>query len=252
MSVLEEVEKLKQEIKSEKTSEAKGKVTEANGEVSEAKGKEAETISIKGEANIETISMEEEVKEVTQGEIVEQVSVKKGLQGMIQKTIESGKEMKDLAKDLTYLAGASSLQENDEFKDVYQEVLGKQLVEDLKDEGKRQAVINAARKQEAKNIRATAFYDSCRPIFELLAIKQAFGLIPMAITVAMLLAPFLAVSFIRFIFNSVNSIAEAVAGFKKPAFWLCTMILCVTLTAAVVLLALWGVDTIFGTSILPQ
>lgn len=177
-------------------------------------------------------------------------AVQEELSKAISNKVSQGGEIKDLAKDLTYLAGASNLQTDEDFTQAYQQELGKQLIEDLKDEGKRQAVVNAARKQESKNIRAQSFYNGCKPIFELLGIQEAYGLIPMVVTVVLLLIPFLAVSLIRFVFNSINSIATAVAGFKKPAFWLCTTVLCITITAAVVLAALWGVDSIFGTHII--
>ena len=177
-------------------------------------------------------------------------AVQEGLSKAISNKVDKGGEIKDLAKDLTYLAGASNLQGNDDFRSAYEQELGKQLIEDLKDEGKRQAVVNAARKQESKNIRAQSFYDGCKPIFELLGIQEAYGLLPMIITVILLMIPFLLVSLVRFVFNSINSIATAVAGFKKPAFWLCSIVLCLTITAAVVLAALWGVDSLFGTHIL--
>ena len=176
--------------------------------------------------------------------------VQEELSKAISNKVSQGGEIKELAKDLTYLAGASNLQTDEDFTQAYQEELGKQLIEDLKDEGKRQAVVNAARKQESKNIRAQSFYNGCKPIFELLGIEQAYGLMPMIVTVILLMLPFLAVSLVRFVFNSINSIATAVAGFKKPAFWLCTTVLCITITAAVVLAALWGIDSIFGTHII--
>lgn len=177
-------------------------------------------------------------------------AVQKELSRAISNKVSQGGEIKELAKDLTYLAGASNLQTDEDFTQAYQEELGKQLIEDLKDEGKRQAVVNAARKQESKNIRAQSFYNGCKPIFELLGIQEAYGLIPMVVTVILLMLPFLVVSLVRFIFNSINSVATAVAGFKKPAFWLCTTVLCITITAAVVLAALWGIDSIFGTHII--
>lgn len=178
------------------------------------------------------------------------VKAQEGLNKMISKTIEEGKDIKGMARDLTFLAGASNLQSNDDFKQEYQTVLGEQLLQDLKDEGKREAVKAAARKQEAKNIRAQAYYDGCKPIFELLGIEKAFGLVPMVITTVLLMLPFLIVSLIRFAINSVNSIFTAIAGFKKPAFWLCTIVVTLVITALVVLAAMWGIDSIFGTHII--
>ena len=178
------------------------------------------------------------------------VKAQEGLNKMISKTIEEGKDIKGMARDLTFLAGASNLQSNDDFKQEYQTVLGEQLLQDLKDEGKREAIKAAARKQEAKNIRAQAYYDGCKPIFELLGIEKAFGLVPMVITTVLLMLPFLIVSLIRFAINSVNSIFTAIAGFKKPAFWLCTIVVTLVMTALVVLAAMWGIDSIFGTHII--
>ena len=151
---------------------------------------------------------------------------------------------------MTYLAKAGELQKDEEFSKAYSEELGKQLVESLKNEGKRQAIADAAKKQAELNTRATAFYEGCKPIFELLGIQEAYGLIPMMITVVLLMAPFLIVSLIRFDINSVNSIFTAISGFKKPAFWLCSIVVSITITALVVLAALWGVDKVFGTNII--
>lgn len=182
--------------------------------------------------------------------MVKENTVQAGLERAIGKTIQDGKEIKDLAKDLTYLKGASDLQENDTFKEVYQAELGKQLVNDLKDEGKRQAVVNAARKQEARNIRSQAFYNSMEPIFKTLGIDKPFGLAAMVITSILLMLPYLVVSLIMFVINSINNIFTAIAKFSKPAMWICGAIVCLAITAAVVLSLLYGVDNIFGTNIL--
>lgn len=191
--------------------------------------------------------------EVTPEENVPMVAdntVQAGLELAIGKTIQEGKEIKDLAKDLTYLKSASDLQSNDTFKEVYQAELGKQLVADLKDEGKRQAVVNAARKQEAQNIRSQAYYDSVEPIFKTLGIDKPFGLIAMIVTSILLMIPYLVVSLVMFIINSINNIFTAIAKFSKPAMWICGAIVCLAITAAVVLSVLYGVDVVFGTNIL--
>lgn len=177
-------------------------------------------------------------------------TAEEGFNKMIGKTINEGHGIKEMAKDLTYLAGASNLQNDDDFRGQYQQQLGKQLLTDLKDEGKRDAIKAAAKKQTEKNIRAEAYYDGCKPIFELLGIDKAFGLTPMIITTVLLMIPFLLVSLIRFVINSVNSIFTSIAGFKKPAFWLCSIVVILVITACVVLAALWGVDAIFGTHII--
>jgi len=195
----------------------------------------------------------EEIKVLTPEEdkvpMVADNTVQRGLERAIGKTIEEGKEIKDLAKDLTYLQGASNLQSNDEFKEIYQAELGKQLVNDLKDEGKRQAVVNAARKQEAMNIRSKAYYDSVEPIFKTLGINKPFGLIAMIVTSILLMLPYLLVSLVMFVINSINEIFTAIAKFSKPAMWICGAIVCLAITAAVVLSILYGVDAVFGTDI---
>lgn len=228
MSVLDEVEALKE------SQNAKSESQEVNNKPSEAEKP--------------VLTPSKQVADMDAN--VPAVSAQEGINKMIAKTVSEGKDIKGMARDLTYLAGASNLQANEEFKDRYQEVLGEQLLEDLKSEGKREAIREAARKQEAKNIRAQAFYNGCKPIFSLLGIDEAFGLVPMIITVTLLMIPFLIVSLIRFVINSVNSIFTAIAGFKKPAFWLCSIVVCLVITALIVLAALWGIDSVFGTHIL--
>lgn len=172
-------------------------------------------------------------------------------QAMVEKVKEgAGKDIKGLAKDLTFVAGASDLQNDAEFKEKYKKELGEQLVQDLQAEGKRAAIVESAKKQQARNNRNQAFYDGCKPIFDLLGIEAAYGLVPMAITVVLLMIPFLLVSLVRFVVNSINSVFTAIAGFRKPAFWICSIIICIIITAAVILGALALVDALFGTSIL--
>ena len=235
MSALDEFEALKKSR--EETLEMPDEIVEDNQSITPP-GQDTPN-----QAKMAVMTTEQEV-------ILPNKAVQDELSKAISNKVNSGGEIKDLAKDLTYLAGASNLQGNDDFRNAYEQELGKQLIEDLKDEGKRQAVINSARRQESKNIRAQSFYNGCKPIFELLGIQEAYGLMPMIVTVILLMIPFLVVSLISFVFNSINSIATAIAGFKKPAFWLCTTILCIVVTAVVVLAALWGMDSLFGTHIL--
>lgn len=201
---------------------------------------------------VEALRVEEEVKAEVVTEkvpVVAENTVQVGLEKAIGRTIDEGKEIKDLAKDLTYLKGASDLQTDDDFRAVYQQELGKQLVSDLKDEGKRQAVVNAARKQEARNIRSQTFYDSMKPIFKTLGIDSPFGLIAMVITSVLLMIPYLMISLVMFVINSINGIFTAIAKFSKPAMWICGIIVCLAITAGVVLSILYGVDVVFGTNI---
>lgn len=187
-----------------------------------------------------------------------QQTVQEELQKAIKDKVKGSSDIKSMAKDLTYLLSASNLQGNEEFTSGYETELGKQFLQELKDEGKRQAIIDAARTQEARaiktkarNERAQAFYDGVKPIFKLLNIEEPFGLLPMLITVILLMIPFLLVSLIRFVFNSINSIALAVAGFKKPALIICTTLLCILVMAGIGLGIVWGIDQVFGTHIIP-
>ena len=177
-------------------------------------------------------------------------AVKDGIETAVKKTILNSKDNKDLARDLTYLKGASDLQSNEDFTQSYQRELGKQLLKDLQDEGKRQGIINGARKQEERNARDQAFYDSCKPIFKLLNIDAPFGIVAMSFTVFLLFIPFLAVSLIQFAINSLNEIFKAIADFTKPARIICTTLLVVAISVATVLIILLGVDKIFGTHII--
>ena len=235
MGVLDEVEKMKKE-QAQKAQESEVKqqnMPEEKHEPEPAKPEESPVLP-------------DNVEQTTQGAMAE------GLQhAMVEKVKEgAGKDIKQLTKDMTYVAGASALQLDEEFKNKYKKELGEQLVQDLQADGKRAAIVEEAKKQQARNSRNQAFYDGCKPIFRLLGIEEAYGLVPMIITVVLLMIPFLLVSLVRFAVNSVNSIFTAVAGFKKPAFWICSIIICIVITAAVVLGALWLVDSMFGTHIL--
>lgn len=182
-------------------------------------------------------------------ELMTTEAVKKGLDGAIKRTIDSGKDIKDLARDLTYLKGASDLQGNDEFTEVYKQELGKQLVKDLEDEGKRAAIKASAQRIEATNIRNKAYYDSFKPIFKLLGIEEAYGLIPMVITTILLMIPFLAVSVVRFAINSVNEIFTSIAKFTKPAYLIASVIVIGLIVIACLLGLLYGIEATFGVEI---
>lgn len=177
------------------------------------------------------------------------------VQGAMQQAIserlsEGSKDIKEITRDLTYMKGASDLQDDEKFKDQYQAEIGKQLIQDLKDEGARAAIMEAAKRQQARNIKSQSFYDSCRPIFKMLGIEEAYGVVPMIITVVLLMIPFLLVSLVRFVINAVNSLFVAISKFAKPAFWICTVLIILTITAAVVIAALGLIDTFFGTDII--
>lgn len=230
MSVLDEIEQLRQSQQDQ------------TPEVDNTIKTDTETKPMVAESSSNTIAQVESVQEPALDSVI------KG--AMLNKVKSEEGDIKKLARDLTYMKGASDLQSNDDFTSQYQAELGKQLVQDLKDEGKRQAISDAAKKIEAKNIRNQAFYDGCKPIFRLLGIEEAYGLVPMIITVVLLMVPFLLVSLVRFIINSINSMFVAVSNFKKPAFWICTIIICLVITAVVILLALWAIDSLFGTHIL--
>lgn len=239
MSVLDEVEQIKAERDTNTLDQSHKKESSdtATPELATRIGEES------------TILSEVTVKDNDLPAIPDTV-VKSGLQKAVEKTVVESKDIKNLTRDLTYLKGASDLQSDDSFKGVYKQELAKQLVSDLKDEGKRQAIINQAKKQESSNARSTAFYDAFKPMFDLLGIKSAYGLIPMFMTILVIIVPFLIVSFIKFLINSVNEVFTAIAKFAKPAFWICTIVVVLILTAAIVLAALWGIDAVFDTGIL--
>lgn len=159
-------------------------------------------------------------------------------------------ELPEVAKDLTYLKGTGDLQNDTQFQDRYREELAKQLVQDLKDKGELASLGQDVNKQRARNERSLQFYEGCKPIFELLGINAPFGLVPMIVTIVLLMIPFLVVSFVRFVFNSMNSIFLAIAGFRKPAFYLCSIILTVVITGALILGLIWCIDMVFGTQMM--
>ena len=182
--------------------------------------------------------------------VLQQDEVQENFKKALLKTAEETKDIKDLARDLTYIKGASDLQSSAAFTEEYKAELGKQLLKGLADEGKREAIKAAARKQEAQNIRCKMYYDSMRPIFKLLGIDEPFGLVPMIITTVLLMVPFLLVSLVAFIINAVNKLFTAIANFTKPAYWLCTIVIVGAITIAIVLALLYGIEMFFGIDIL--
>lgn len=194
------------------------------------------------------VSPTKDIASVTESDNVIQKTLGQAMTKRVEK--EGADNLKGLAKDLTYIKGASDLQSDQEFTKTYQAELGKQLVKDLKDEGVRAAIVEGSKKREAINIRNQAFYEGCKPIFTLLGIEAAFGYVAMIITVGLLMIPFLAICIIRFAINSVNSIFTAISEFKKPAFWLCTIIVVLAIAALVLLVILASIDKLFGTTII--
>ncbi len=160
------------------------------------------------------------------------------------------KDIKELAKDLTYLKGASDLQYNEDFKSVYETELGSQLLKDLQDEGKRAAIIAQSKKYEANNLKSQSYYNGMKPLFETLGIDKPFGLVAMIITSILLMIPYLIISLITFTINSINSIFTAISKFTKPAYWICTILIIITITAVLILIILVSVDKFFGTTII--
>lgn len=232
VGVLDEIEALKKhgQLKEEK----KEQISKVEGVISQQQ-----------EKDIQHPPVSQEDLPITRPEQIGNV-----LQEALAGKVKEGADLKELAKDLTYMKGASDLQYDEEFSTTYQVELGKQLVKDLKDEGKRAAIAEEAKKIETKNIRNQAFYMGCKPIFDLLGIEAAYGLVPMIITVVLLMIPFLVVSIIRFVINSINSIFTAISGFKKPAFWISTILIIASIAFVVILTLLALIDHLFGTNIL--
>lgn len=183
-------------------------------------------------------------------QVMQQDAVQEKFRKALQKTAEETKDIKDLARDLTYIKGASDLQASAAFTEEYKAELGRQLLKGLADEGKKEAIKAAARKQEAQNLRCKMYYDSMRPIFKLLGIDEPFGLVAMIITTVLLMLPFLLVSLVEFTINSVNKLFAAIAKFTKPAYWLCTIVIVGTITIAIVIALLYGIEIFFGIDIL--
>ncbi len=195
---------------------------------------------------------QEDLPAVPQDEppVLQQDEVQENFKKALQKTAEETKDIKDLARDLTYIKGASDLQGSVTFTEEYKEELGRQLLKGLADEGKKEAIKAAARKQEAQNIRCKMYYDSMRPIFKLLGIDEPFGLIAMIITTVLLMPPFLLVSLVAFMINALNKLFTAIAKFTKPAYWLCTIVIVGAITIAIVIALLYGIEMFFGIDIL--
>lgn len=159
------------------------------------------------------------------------------------------KDVKTLAKDLTYLKRASDLQDDETFTKGYDAVLSRQLIKDLQDEGKRAAIVAESKKIEARNLRNQAYYSSMKPIFTTLGIKEPFGMAPMVITTILLMIPYLIISLAVFVVNSINKLFVAISEFSKPAFWISTIIVIAVIAISILLAFLYGIDVVFGTHI---
>lgn len=154
------------------------------------------------------------------------------------------------AKELFGVSSLANLMLNPDFMKAYQEEQQKQMISELKQDGKIEAIKESAKKQENRNLRNAAFYNAFKPFFQdFWGIKEAFGLIPMIVTVVIFYTPYLLISLvvttIQYIFIGVNKIFSAVMEFKKPAKNLCFIVIWTAIAVAVVLGLIYGAQAIF-------
>lgn len=187
--------------------------------------------------------------------ITEKEAQKRFLDLVRNKSNTEGKSIVEQGKELLNVSSMANLMTNDDFVNQYQEEQKKQIIKDLKEQGKLDAIKKAAEKQTNRNLRNDAFYNAFKPFFEnFMGIKTAFGLIPMIITVLIFYAPYILLSLVmtvlKFTFKGINEIFAAILEFKKPAKALCLTLLWLAIAICIVLAVIYGAQALFGFKII--
>lgn len=191
------------------------------------------------------------VQQKQEGTLTEEEAQKKFLQIVKENTKDdANKSIAEKGREILNITSMSNLLTNEEFVKDYQEVQKKQIIEDLKREGKIDAIKSAAKKQENRNLRNLAFYNAFKPFFEnFMGIDESFGLIPMILTVLIFYVPYILISLVltvvEYAFTGINKIFAAISQFKKPAKALCLTILWIAFTIAIVLGLIYGAQRLF-------
>ena len=191
-----------------------------------------------------------EMKENNKDTLTEEEAKKKFLELVKNNSDDSGKTLMEKGRELLGISSMANLMLSDEFINDYQEVQKKQIIDDLKNQGKLDAIKNSAKRQENRNIRNNAFYNAFKPFFEnFMGIKESFGLIPMLVTVIIFYIPYLLISLcmtiVEYTFKGVNKIFAAIIEFKKPAKHLCSIILWLSISIVIILALIYGIQALF-------
>jgi len=199
-------------------------------------------------------SISNQLKEVTDAQQEAlghtQLAVTENLNRAITKAVDNTNNVRQMTRDLTYLKGASDLQTNEKFNKQYQTELAGQLLSDLKNEGTRQAIIDEAKKLEARNLRNEAYYNGFADMFRMMKIGAPFGLIPMIIMTVFILPIYLIFKVCDFIFNAINELLLTIADFGKVAKAFCVTIIIIALTVLLLLGVMWLINLFTGIDLL--
>lgn len=192
------------------------------------------------------------VKEQHQEEtITEREAQRKFLELVKSKSNSEGKSLAEQGKELLNVTSMANLMGNEDFVKSYQEEQKKQIINDLKEQGKLDAIKKASEKQTARNLRNDAFYKAFKPFFEnFMGIKEAFGLFPMIITVIIFYTPYILLSLVmtvlKFTFTGINEVFAAILEFKKPARALCMTLLWLAISICIVIALIYGAQYLFN------
>lgn len=195
----------------------------------------------------ENLPTEHQLEDTSNTEVAAQ---KKFLELVKNGSNPEGKTMVEVGKELLNVASMSNLMTNEEFREAYQEEQKKQIINELKEQGKIEAIKNGAKKQENRNLRNDSFYKAFKPFFKnFMGIDEAFGLIPMLVSVLFFYIPYIIISLvitvIKYTFIGVNQIFSAVTEFKKPAKNLCMIIIWLAIAIGIVLALIYGAQALF-------
>lgn len=194
-----------------------------------------------------------------------------------QKVVDEFKESKvdaeEGVKKLIHIATAGNAM--DETKEANQKFL-KKIISDKQEEIER-SFETAKKKEEARLLGAKAakagfFYKCFRPILEfdfsplikfgrpkskpvenddkpITYDDRAYGIILMVIMLLLAIIPYCIVSAILFICNGLNAIVLSIAGFAKPALWICGGVGIITILSVLAVCIIQLIQLFFGVSI---
>lgn len=168
--------------------------------------------------------------------------------------IDKSKTASEQGKELLNIASMASLFTNNEFIEEYQKQQKATIIKDLKDTGKAEAIKNAAKKQEARNLRNAALFNAFKPFFKgFMHQEDPFGLIPMGLCILIFFPVYLIITLIlgtiRYTLEKINDVFTALAGFTKPAQAIGTTAVVIALCGALILGLLYALQLIFGWAI---
>lgn len=214
-----------------------------------------ENIKTTNQVQIKSNEVPVKTKETAEEVITEKEAQKKFLELVKNKSNTEGKTLVEQGKELLNVSSMANLMTNEEFVQAYQEEQKKQIIKDLKEQGQLDAIKKASEKQTARNLRNDAFYKAFKPFFDnFMGIKDAFGLIPMIITVLVFYAPYILLSLVmtvlKFTFKGINEVFAAILEFKKPAKALCLTLLWLAISVCIILALIYGAQALFNFKII--